>query len=115
MRANVRLLADGRRLHLQDGPIDLILEAFGSVGNVKVAYEAAAERFVFVLDELCDELPLLRQPVTRGNSPLPCGPIAKQMMAAVKPYATEHFITSMAAVAGAVAEDILATMTRSSQ
>ena len=28
-RAQIRLLADGRRLHLHDGPIDLIVEAFG--------------------------------------------------------------------------------------
>jgi hypothetical protein len=114
MRAQVRLLADGRRLHLQDGPIDLIIEAFGSSENVKAAYKAAAERFVFVLDELCDELPLLRRPVT-WSSPLPCGPIAQRMMAAVKPHAKEHFITPMAAVAGAVAEDILARMMRSSE
>ena len=25
----VALLSDGRRLHLQDGPIDLVIEAFG--------------------------------------------------------------------------------------
>jgi hypothetical protein len=29
MRAQVSFLPDGRRLHLQDGPIDLIIEAFG--------------------------------------------------------------------------------------
>jgi hypothetical protein len=29
----IRLLADGRRLHLQDGPIDLIVEARGSQAN----------------------------------------------------------------------------------
>ncbi len=114
MRAQIKLLPDGRRLHLQDGPIDLIIEAFGSPDDVKAAYNAAAARFVSVLDELCDELALLRQPATR-SSPLPCGPIAKQMMSAVKPYARDHFITPMAAVAGAVAEDILATMTQSSQ
>ena len=28
-RAQIRLLPDGRRLHLHDGPIDLIVEAFG--------------------------------------------------------------------------------------
>ena len=28
-RAQIRLLDDGRRLHLNDGPIDLIVEAFG--------------------------------------------------------------------------------------
>ena len=35
---------------------------------------------------------------------------ARRMVAAVMPYASEYFITPMAAVAGAVAEEILATM-----
>lgn len=114
MRAQIRRLPDGRRLHLQDGPIDLIIEAFGSASNIKAAYEAAAARFSFVLDELCNELSLLRQPVTQ-RSPLPSGRIAQRMTAAVKPYASEHFITPMAAVAGAVAEEILAEMVNASQ
>jgi ApbE superfamily uncharacterized protein (UPF0280 family) len=58
-------LADGRRLHLQDGPIDLIVEVHGSETNRRVAYDAAARRFTGLLDELCDELPLLR----RGEDP----------------------------------------------
>jgi ApbE superfamily uncharacterized protein (UPF0280 family) len=36
--------------------------------------------------------------------------IARRMHAAVAPFAAEHFITPMAAVAGAVAEEILGTM-----
>ena len=54
-------LADGRRLHLQDGPIDLIVEAVGSEADRRAAYDAAARRFTGLLDELCGELPLLRQ------------------------------------------------------
>src|SRR5207249_962633 len=38
------------------------------------------------------------------------GAIARRMHVAVKPYAAEVFITPMAAVAGAVAEEVLATM-----
>src|SRR5206468_3910445 len=37
--------------------------------------------------------------------------VARRMTAAVMPYASEYFITPMAAVAGAVAEEILAVMT----
>ena len=110
-RAQIAFLQDQRRLHLHDGPIDLIVEAFGDPGEILIAYEAAAKRFVSVLDELCDELPLLRQPATRDSS-LPHRPIARRMMLAVKPYAEVTFITPMAAVAGAVAEDILLSMTR---
>jgi len=107
--AQIRLLPDGRRLHLHDGPIDLILEAFGTPQQVNAAYRAAGERFETVLDELCNELALLRQPCSE-ESPWPRGAVARRMTAAVKPYASEFFITPMAAVAGAVAEEILASM-----
>ena len=108
--AQIQLLADGRRLHLHDGPIDLIVEAFGATAQVKAAYGAAAERFVTVLDELCGELSFLRQPARKGG-PQAVGGIARRMVAAVAPYGEWTFITPMAAVAGAVAEEILDTMT----
>ena len=113
-RAQIRLLPDGRRLHLQDGPIDLIVEVFGAPGEVENAYRAACARFETVLDELCTELTLLRQPCL-PESEWPHGVVARRMMAAVLPYASEFFITPMAAVAGAVAEEILDTMRSSSQ
>jgi ApbE superfamily uncharacterized protein (UPF0280 family) len=109
-RAQITLLPDGRRLHLHDGPIDLIVEAFGAAHEVNLAYRAAAARFVTVLDELCGELPPLRQPA-RVGFPRAAGVIAKRMVAAVAPYGERTFITPMAAVAGAVAEEILGCMT----
>lgn len=109
LRAQIRLLPDGRRLHLHDGPIDLIVEAFGRTQQVDAAYRAACERFVTVLDELCNELAFLRQPCSEESS-WPRGAVARRMTAAVKPYASEYFITPMATVAGAVAEEILAAM-----
>jgi hypothetical protein len=102
-------LPDGRRLHLQDGPIDLIIEAFGDAAAVRVAYRAAAARFATILDELCAELPLLRAPADPHDCPLH-GVVARRMHAAIVPFAAEHFITPMAAVAGAVAEEVLAAM-----
>jgi len=106
----MRYLPDDRRLHFHDGPIDLILEAFGAPAQIEAAYRAAAKRFVTVLDELCSELPLLRS-AARPGSPRPQGPVAQRMADAVAPFASRHFITPMAAVAGAVAEEILAAMT----
>ncbi|MGA7290919.1 MAG: UPF0280 family protein [Terriglobales bacterium] len=108
-RAQIRMLPDGRRLHMQDGPIDVIVEAFGEVRQIDLACRAAATRFVTILDELCRELAFLRLPV-REESASPWGTIARQMTNAVRPYASQTFITPMAAVAGAVAEDLLATM-----
>jgi ApbE superfamily uncharacterized protein (UPF0280 family) len=105
----IGFLADGRRLHLQDGPIDLIVEARGSETNLRAAYDAAARRFTGLLDELCGELPMLRQ----AADPVRCllqGLVARRMHAAVVPFAADHFITPMAAVAGSVAEEILGAM-----
>jgi uncharacterized protein len=110
----VRMLPDGRRLHLHDGPIDLIGEAFGRQEQIRAAYDAAARRFITILDELCAELPLLRQDA-RASGPRPQGAVARQMAGAVEPYARRCFITPMAAVAGAVAQEILQTMTRSAE
>jgi ApbE superfamily uncharacterized protein (UPF0280 family) len=109
-RAQIALLPDGRRLHLQDGPIDLIVEAWGARAAVEAAYRAAADRFVTILDELCAELPLLRSAAKPDNSDL-IGIVARRMHAAVAPFAKDIFITPMAAVAGAVAEEVLGAMT----
>ncbi len=113
-RAQIEMLPDGRRLHLHDGPIDLIVEAFGAPGEVERAYQAACARFVTVLDELCGELPFLRQGCS-AEAAWPRGAVARRMTAAVMPYATQYFITPMAAVAGAVADEILAVMVSAAQ
>jgi uncharacterized protein len=105
----IALLSDGKRLHLQDGPIDLIIEANGLGAEVSAAHEAAISRFTGLLDELCAELGELRQ----AADPKRCllkGIVARRMHAAVAPFAADHFITPMAAVAGSVAEEILAAM-----
>jgi len=108
IRAQVRLL-DGRRLHLHDGPIDIVLEAFGQQAEIENAYHAAGVRFSSILDELCRELPRLRK--SAGE----CGPfhsiVARRMLAGVLPYTASTFITPMAAVAGAVSEEVLHAMT----
>jgi ApbE superfamily uncharacterized protein (UPF0280 family) len=102
-------LLDGNRLHLQDGPIDLIIGAEGLDVEIRGAYQAAAERFAGLLDELCGELSELR----RAADPRCCwlrGVVARRMYQAVAPFAVDTFITPMAAVAGAVAEEILCAM-----
>jgi uncharacterized protein len=105
----IALLADGKRLHLQDGPIDLIVEAEGSEADRRSAYQAAVRRFTGLLDELCAELAELRKPAHPQQCSLK-GVVARRMHAAVAPFAADHFITPMAAVAGSVAEEILGAM-----
>jgi ApbE superfamily uncharacterized protein (UPF0280 family) len=102
-----RLLAD-RRLHLQHGPIDLIIEALGEPTEVTLAYRQAWQRFQDILPMLVTELRLLRLRVD-DDHPGVDGPVARRMLAACLPHAAT-FITPMAAVAGAVADEVLAAM-----
>jgi len=104
--AQARWLPDGRRLHLNHGPIDLIVEAFGEPAEMRRAYARAAERFDTMLPELVSELPELRRPAACDRPRRFTGPTARRMEAAVVPLA-EVFITPMAAVAGAVADEVI--------
>lgn len=97
-------LADGR-LHLQHGPIDVLVECWGEPEEVDAAQAQAARRFSSILDELVGELPRLREPVA-GHYPLLRGPVARRMAAAVWPHRSVY-VTPMAAVAGAVADELM--------
>ncbi len=102
----IQLLA-GDRLHLQHGPIDVVLRAQGEPEALQAAYRAAAKRFETILPELVGELSELRRPI--ADAPNADTPVAKRMIAACAPFAG-IFITPMAAVAGSVADELLATM-----
>jgi uncharacterized protein len=101
--------ADGR-LHLQHGPIDCIVEALGERDEVDTAYAQVIRRFEDILPTLAGELATLRSPV-RAAYPLVRGAVAKRMVSAVWPHRAT-FITPMAAVAGAVADELLAALVR---
>ncbi len=98
---------DGRRRHFQHGPIDLVLEAFGGACETEAAYGQAWARFETILDELAAELPALRMPLP---SPALAGTVAREMARVCAPH-RDTFVTPMAAVAGAVADAVLAAMT----
>ena len=97
----------GGRLHLSHGPIDVVLKAWGEPQALRAAYAAAARRFPELLPELCEELPHLRRPLQ--DKPKLTGPVARRMLEACRPFAGV-FLTPMAAVAGAVADELLAEM-----
>lgn len=101
-------LEDGRRLHLNHGPIDLIVEAFGEASECSAAYHQAVARFQTILVELVEELPELRRPASSRSRAF-AGPTARRMEAAVVPLA-KQFITPMAAVAGSVADEVLGAL-----
>jgi ApbE superfamily uncharacterized protein (UPF0280 family) len=113
MAAVAQMLADGKRLHLHHGPIDLIIQVFGSASAITAAYAAARRRFATVLDDLVGELAVLRCEVTSDGLPVN-GAVAARMVQAVRPHHPWR-ITPMAAVAGAVADEIMAAMTEASR
>ena len=100
----IRARLDARRWHFQHGPIDLVLEVFGEEAAAAAALDRAWTRFATVLEELVAELPRLRRPVEEADPVV--GAVACRMVAACRPY-RDCFITPMAAVAGAVADEIL--------
>lgn len=104
----IRSLPNGR-LHLHEGPIDLIVEAFGEPEEVSRAYDAAVAAFPAILPDLVTELPQLRRPL---GTDLPAlqGAVARRMLRAAASH-RPAFVTPMAAVAGAVADHLLAAMT----
>lgn len=102
-------MLSGNRLHLSEGPIDLVIWADGAPEAVACAYRAAERRFDGLLAELCAELALLRMQL-RADLPHFQGTIARRMAEACWPHRSVY-ITPMAAVAGAVAEAVLAAMT----
>lgn len=105
--AQTRRTADGR-LHLRHGPIAIVAEAEGPPDEVARAYEQACARFAGLLEGLVAELPILRRPVGPGPCPL-SGAIAQAMWAAARSHRSA-FVTPMVAVAGAVADAVLAAM-----
>ena len=99
-------MADNR-LHLQHGPIDIIAHVDAPEEVRKRLYSTASHRFSTVLEELVAEMDLLKQPWS-ADLPDPKGGIAQKMCFAVR--GSDIFVTPMAAVAGAVADEMLETM-----
>lgn len=99
------LFGTGQRLHIQHGPTDLVIDADGA--ERLALFEVAVDSMGDVLTGLADELPRLRAPwqADRAFS----GPVARRMQDACT-LAGERFVTPMAAVAGAIADHVLAAM-----
>ncbi len=102
---NPHSLPDGR-LCLEDGPISLLIGIEGPPHAVRAGQNAAGLRMHGLLAALCEELPALRRPLADAM-PSFRHPVARRMAEACWPHRLEH-ITPMAAVAGAVAEHVLA-------
>lgn len=104
MAAQRTQLDDGR-WHFQHGPIDIVIGAKGRADALQAGHARAWARFTSILDELVSELGMLRQPVAEDCALK--GDIARRMWHACQPH-SKVFITPMAAVAGSVAEELIA-------
>ena len=100
-----RMQLDDGRWHFQHGPMDIVIGASGDPDAVRQAHENAWQRFAGILQELVAELAALRQPVRGSKCPVR-GPVARRMWQACQPF-QGSFITPMAAVAGAVAQELI--------
>lgn len=98
------------RWHFQHGPIDLVIDVDADAAARDAAIDDCWSRFQVVLPSLVAELPGLRRGA-RGH-PGVRGPVARRMLAACAPFARQRFITPMAAVAGAVADELIGAFAR---
>lgn len=100
----VRAYLGGGRWHFQHGPIDLVLGVDGESAAVAACVDDAWVRMQSILAELVQELCVLRSPVCAGALR---GAVARRMETACLPH-RPAFLTPMAAVAGAVADELVA-------
>ena len=105
----MRKLLDDGRWHFQYGPIDLVITADGDSAATEASLASCWRRFSEILPELVAELRTLRQPIS--NSTAVQSPVAQRMVHACWPHRA-RFITPMAAVAGAVADELMSCFTR---
>ena len=98
------------RWHFQHGPIDLLLDVDAPTDVSERCVADCWQSFQDILPGLVSELPALRSPASQ-RLPLR-GPVARRMAAACQPFADELFITPMAAVAGAVADELIGAFRR---
>ena len=99
-----RKLLDDGRWHFQYGPIDLIISVDGTPDAIEASLASCWHRFGEILPELVAELGTLRQPLSSSTKLR--SPVAQRMAGACWPHRAE-FITPMAAVAGAVADELI--------
>ena len=99
------LFGAAQRLYIQHGPTNLVIDADGP--DRLALFELAVDSMRDVLSGLVGELSCLRAPWDVAHPP--SGAVARRMHDACA-IAGDRFVTSMAAVAGAIADHVLAAM-----
>ncbi len=108
-QASIRIMEDGRRLHMHHGPIDIVADAFGEQADVDKAYAQAADYFQDILETVVKDLAFLKKPV--GDiDPLRLGTAGRRMYQSALKFGDRHYVTPMAGVAGTIADGVVAAM-----
>lgn len=105
-----RWLRDNSRLHLQHGPIDLIIDVHGAYQERVLAFQQASNAFNDVLTGLVSDLHVLRQPINNVQSNPVRSSISVNLLQSAIQF-KDKFVTPMAGVAGGVATHILTALT----
>lgn len=96
------------RMQLRHGPIRIVLKAWGEPENVRKAQRLVTRHFPKILPELSEELGVLRKPSSAKAANLQSA--TGQRMADAAALFSDVFVTPMAGVAGAVAEEVMRIM-----
>lgn len=106
-RLRVAWLPDGKRLHLRQGAVDLILQAFGRPVEVGRAYNAGIERARGLAGELAEDLQHLRDGrAVQTNVGLRAAAACRAVPGALGPRT---------ALTGALADEVLTAMAKAGQ
>ncbi len=97
-------LPDGKRLHLRNGPIDLIIQGFGQPAEVGRAYDAGIERARALVLELAEDVPAMQQGQEAQSD--------VGLRAAAASEAVPGGLPAVVALNGAVADEVIAAMTQ---
>ena len=88
-----RAMLSGNRLHLQHGPINLVIKANGDSSSIKKAYELASHRMEGMLQGLVDNLSTLRVPLN-PRVELSIDDVTSNHMISTARQFEDHFITN---------------------
>ncbi len=105
-----RWLTPESRLHLQHGPIDLVIDVHGAYRERELAFQQATAAFNDVLTGLVSDLDVLCQPISDVQTKPVCSSISVNLIQSAMQFQNK-FVTPMAGVAGGVANYVLTALT----
>jgi len=107
--AQSQWLKPNKRLHLSHGPIDLVIDIDAGVQETQKAFAQAKQQFSGLLELLVEDLSVLRAESGTVATTSLSSSVSQRMVYQASRFSSA-FVTPMAGVAGAVADDILRSL-----